>query len=328
MKKIYSTLGLIALFFGANAQNASITTSSFQETVIVNQPLTSVLAPTTAILIPKSLGAGSTCTPVVYSGAGVGYLTGTSALGTRELAQRFVLSTYTLSTPASISNAIIQLGHINSTGGGSVTVRAYTDASGAPGSALGVSDSKALSSLSVTSPTVNLFTFSPAITIPTGTFYISVDITGLLTGDSIAIVSSNNGCALSNANDAFYKDATNNFSKFSAAPVNYTFDLGIVALGTAESVVGVKEINAISALSAFPNPANNNVTLSYNLTNTSNVEVTIYDVTGKAVKTITETATVGSNSTKVDLSSFESGIYMYSVKSGNNKAFGKFIVSK
>lgn len=89
--------------------------------------------------------------------------------------------------------------------------------------------------------------------------------------------------------------------------------------------VGVKENTTESIeLSVFPNPAN-----SYVSFNTSSIEaskVTVYDVTGRVVAT--DNFEIGK--CKLDVSSLNGGVYIYSVLSKNNQTLktGKFSVTK
>ncbi|HKC68149.1 MAG TPA: T9SS type A sorting domain-containing protein [Bacteroidia bacterium] len=83
------------------------------------------------------------------------------------------------------------------------------------------------------------------------------------------------------------------------------------------TTTGIKSLAAanyhISNIS--PNPANNSVSLNYDLKNTTQpASVKIYNMLGTPVKTVTlETY---SNNTKIDITSLEEGIYFYSVVVG------------
>ncbi len=62
----------------------------------------------------------------------------------------------------------------------------------------------------------------------------------------------------------------------------------------------------------YPNPFNPNTTIGYSLKESGDVRVKLYDVTGKLLQTIIEgEKDKGYNETKIDLSNYASGIYLY-----------------
>jgi len=78
-----------------------------------------------------------------------------------------------------------------------------------------------------------------------------------------------------------------------------------------------------------PNPFDNNSTINFELTNTSDVQFEFVDMTGKVVKTMDlGTLTNGAHSIQVDATEFASGIYYYSLVSGGSKITSKMIVQK
>jgi hypothetical protein len=79
----------------------------------------------------------------------------------------------------------------------------------------------------------------------------------------------------------------------------------------------------------MPNPFDNNSTINFELTNTSDVQFEFVDMTGKVVKTIDlGTLTNGTHSIQVDATEFASGVYYYSLVSEGSKITSKMIVQK
>ena len=79
----------------------------------------------------------------------------------------------------------------------------------------------------------------------------------------------------------------------------------------------------------MPNPFDNNSTINFELTNTSDVQFEFVDMTGKVVKTMDlGTLTNGSHSIQVDATEFASGVYYYSLVSEGSKITSKMIVQK
>ncbi len=62
----------------------------------------------------------------------------------------------------------------------------------------------------------------------------------------------------------------------------------------------------------YPNPFNPSTTISYSLKEPGEVRIKLYTVTGELIKTVVEgTKNKGYNETKIDMSSYTSGIYLY-----------------
>jgi len=67
----------------------------------------------------------------------------------------------------------------------------------------------------------------------------------------------------------------------------------------------------------YPNPFNPATTISYQLKNTSNVKLTIYDINGREIETlVNQDQIAGPHSVKFDATKFASGVYIYTLKAG------------
>jgi ligand-binding sensor domain-containing protein len=87
------------------------------------------------------------------------------------------------------------------------------------------------------------------------------------------------------------------------------------------ATTGVIENNLSSNLSitVFPNPFTNTTTIEFNLSETKNVSISIYDMIGKEVKHITtKNLQLGNNKIISDLSTLDSGIYFCKIKSNES----------
>jgi len=79
----------------------------------------------------------------------------------------------------------------------------------------------------------------------------------------------------------------------------------------------------------YPNPFNPSTTISYALPYSSNVELTIYDITGKVVRTFNEEVQSAGyqnivwNGTNQNGSRVSSGIYFYRFKAASLESNGK-----
>lgn len=76
-----------------------------------------------------------------------------------------------------------------------------------------------------------------------------------------------------------------------------------------------------------PNPFNDNTNISYNLTEASNVNVSIYNVAGAKVMDLNQgMQSVGSHNLSIDGSSLQAGVYFYTFTANNNTVTKKMIV--
>ncbi len=80
---------------------------------------------------------------------------------------------------------------------------------------------------------------------------------------------------------------------------------------------------------AYPNPFNPGTTISFDLPEAQQVTVSIYDLTGREVATLTNREySAGSHSVKWDAGEYVSGIYFYQLNAGSFMAAGKLVLVK
>jgi hypothetical protein len=96
------------------------------------------------------------------------------------------------------------------------------------------------------------------------------------------------------------------------------------------SYLGVNDIDADQfGLSVYPNPANDEVNVSFNLTNEALVNVTVTDLAGKVVYTSNgESNVAGAHSMKINTSNFSNGVYMVNFKANNEVSTQKIVIRK
>jgi hypothetical protein len=96
------------------------------------------------------------------------------------------------------------------------------------------------------------------------------------------------------------------------------------------SSVGTAEIDADQfGLNIFPNPANDEVNVSYSLTNDASVVVTVTDLAGKVVYTSAAANNVaGAHAMKINTTNFNSGVYMVNFSANNEVSTQKMVVRK
>jgi len=93
--------------------------------------------------------------------------------------------------------------------------------------------------------------------------------------------------------------------------------------------VGIDEINNISGVNLFPNPANDIATVTIALTESAKVSVNIFDVTGKLINTVYNgQMNAGSNNVTIETADMPSGIYFTTINSGKYSKTLKLVVVK
>ena len=103
----------------------------------------------------------------------------------------------------------------------------------------------------------------------------------------------------------------------------------MVYLPVSPLAVGVKDNLAVNfeVSQNQPNPAVDQTTIVVNLQEQGNIHLTVSNVLGQTVyETMRETTSLGSNAFRVDVSNFESGMYVYTVEVGNQKVSNKMLV--
>ena len=77
------------------------------------------------------------------------------------------------------------------------------------------------------------------------------------------------------------------------------------------TTVGINEVNKeVLKFSAFPNPVDEQLTISFNILHSTNVKAEIYDISGRKVQDLFDQQfTVGTNRMEVSTSDWNSGVY-------------------
>ncbi|MEO8760429.1 MAG: T9SS type A sorting domain-containing protein [Bacteroidia bacterium] len=111
-------------------------------------------------------------------------------------------------------------------------------------------------------------------------------------------------------------DAKASYTLFNSLNANDSVNI-IITYHIIAAAAGIKQnVTNYNVSNIAPNPASNNVSLSYDLKNSNQpATIKIYNMLGTLVKT-TPLETY-SNNTKIDISSLEEGMYFYSVTVGS-----------
>jgi hypothetical protein len=96
---------------------------------------------------------------------------------------------------------------------------------------------------------------------------------------------------------------------------------------TIPSLLSSEDTEVLAGLKAFPNPTADIFTLEYNLLESSDVNMSLTDITGRVVenKQFSNLPT-GMFRTDFDVNGLADGVYLYSVRVGNKNHTGKVVV--
>ena len=113
---------------------------------------------------------------------------------------------------------------------------------------------------------------------------------------------------------------------------NY-FDIYATGFDTSGFITTVKgeTVNPLefALLQNYPNPFNPATTINYQLPNTSNVKLTIYDALGHEVNLlVNETQNAGNHQIEWNAAAFPSGVYFYRLEAGSFVSNKKMILLK
>lgn len=107
----------------------------------------------------------------------------------------------------------------------------------------------------------------------------------------------------------------------------YFFDNMSVVTG--QDLVGIEDYLEGGSLTVFPNPTQGYTQFAYELTNSGDVSIDIYDLAGRKIETLTQGfQPAGSYEADWDASSFQDGLYIYRFTINDQISSGKILVSK
>lgn len=93
--------------------------------------------------------------------------------------------------------------------------------------------------------------------------------------------------------------------------------------------IGIKKNNTATAIQVYPNPASNVINFTFNSESAASTEISIVNMIGETVKTMSFQATSGINTVTVDLNELAEGAYTYKFLDDKGKqTIGKIIVTK
>ena len=100
----------------------------------------------------------------------------------------------------------------------------------------------------------------------------------------------------------------------------------MVRLDFAAGNWGINEIDGVANFNVYPNPSTDNVTISYALESSSAMKVTITDLNGNVIETISSAMqNAGIQKMNVSTESYAAGVYFVQIENENGVATTKFV---
>ncbi len=218
--------------------------------------------------------------------------------------------------------------------GGSYVAHIYTESS--PGmwslaaSSTPVSYANIDTAFGQNGPGITPFLFMPAVQV-NGNFLVTVDVYSQAdTASGVALWSNGPTCG-SDMSYEVYTGVTvaDTISKISET---WTGAGGSALLAdpfmgiTVQGFTGVETLTS-NSLMAYPNPANNMVTVGFGAENAAQGTLEIMNLAGQVVLSQNIEVVSGKNMVEVNIADLASGVYAYQVKTGDQQMTGKLVVN-
>jgi hypothetical protein len=119
------------------------------------------------------------------------------------------------------------------------------------------------------------------------------------------------------------------FNQNGGAANNLTGIQTAISQATMDILAGIKE-NSMSNYQTklSPNPAQNEISLSFELKQTEQISIEIYNLIGAKLKQIENSPIIGKNEIKINTESLSNGTYFLKINNGKTSDTVKFIIAK
>lgn len=310
MKKLYTLIAAAAISGSVFAQQAS----TAREIEGFTAPNTQSEATVDSIFSP--FYCSNTSLYVIGSTNG-GYMAGTNGSGDKEKGMLIMNS-----SPVKVTDVVAFIGEKEQVVNGNIVAYVYdVDTTSGSITLAGTSAAVAVSSIDTTTPSLTTFHFANAPVV-NGIFLMTVQVDN--GGDTIGLVSSihNSTCG---GFRAFEKLSDDSWSLMANRWANS--DIWLYMFAVVDDNISTEE-NILDRQSAraFPNPANDNINITYHINGSSEVVISVMDIQGRVVMTQTENQVEGRQVVEMNTSALSAGTYFYSVQSGSDVMSGKFVV--
>lgn len=124
-----------------------------------------------------------------------------------------------------------------------------------------------------------------------------------------------------------YADITLSGTPDPLGPPQYMYIKG-AGFDDSDFPMGIEENSALktNSFNVYPNPANDNVYVNFDLKSNANVNITITNMVGQTVKTITNNNMNGSQNINIDVKDLNAGVYFVNLKVNNETKVQKLVI--
>lgn len=145
------------------------------------------------------------------------------------------------------------------------------------------------------------------------------------------------------SNTAFYNTSLYAPSDYAYKPAGLIFDnmllpgtiytnnrYNSIAFHLASANSGVKEnVENIGSINAYPNPASGKATITFNVRNSENLNIALFNLVGQKVSDIASGKfNSGNHEVDVNLNSLKPGVYVYTISNGSTSQSRKLVVTE
>ena len=110
-------------------------------------------------------------------------------------------------------------------------------------------------------------------------------------------------------------------------PQGLAWDIGAYEYTTA-TAINSDPTKEIRLLQNYPNPFKSNTSIAYSLPENSDVDISLYNVTGRKVQTLYEGHQIaGEHTLDVELNNIEAGVFFFKLEAGTYKSINKCIIN-
>jgi hypothetical protein len=102
-----------------------------------------------------------------------------------------------------------------------------------------------------------------------------------------------------------------------------------ISQATMDILAGIKENTSTNYQTKLsPNPAQNEISFSYELKQTEQISIEIYNLIGAKIKQVDNSSIIGKNEIKINTESLSNGTYFLKINNGKTSDTVKFIIAK
>lgn len=274
-----------------------------------------------------SEACGGTVTAI--NSSGWGFISGMNDYLDLEKAQRISLGSGSF-TVQEVWGFFVYASQV---GNGNLRAKIYASTpGGAPAALLATSNDIQVDDIDTAGIAPTIFTFPTAPVVSGGEIFVSIDFSDLYASeDTVGLWISGDGCG--DGADAYelWEDGTSwySFDDPSSWGAEVNLLIGVVVEDGSVSTASPLAMNGLQVFPAAPNPATDDIRISYHLSDASEVQIQIIGANGQVVETVNKGLQYpGEFMETLRLGHLPNGVYSYSIVTEKARLMDKFVVQR